>query len=60
MQNMMDLNLIDERCSKLVARWMHGNRDQGLGLVSHSFVLEHEVLSRQLALACDVVPKSNR
>jgi len=33
-QNMMNPNLIDEGSSHVVARWMHGDRDQWFGSFS--------------------------
>ena len=55
----MYLNLVDEGGGKLIARRVHSDRDQGFGLVSNCFVLEHEVLASQLALSRDIVPQAN-
>ena len=56
MQDVMNLNLVDEGGSELVAGGMYRHRDQRLGLVAHRFILQDEVLSGQFALSGHVVP----
>lgn len=59
MQNMVHLDLVDEGCCELVARWVHRNRNQRSSLIADRHVFEHEEFSRQFALPCHVVPETD-
>ena len=59
MKDMMHLNLVDEAGCQLVARWMHSDRYQWLGLVTNGLVFQDEVFSSEFALSGHVVPKTD-
>ena len=57
-KNVVNLNLIDERSCKLIARWMHSNCDERFCHWSVVAVFQHIVLSCKLTLARNIVPES--
>ena len=59
-QNVMDTNLIDERCSHVVTRWMHSNGDQRLSRFSNRHVFEDKIFSGHFTCKRFVVPETNR
>jgi len=58
-QNMMNPNLIDEGSSHVVARWMHGDRDQWFGSFSDWHVFQDEILSGHFTCKSFVVPEAD-